>query len=80
MILLTLVKKTMTTFSFTIEDSEVSKLKAVLKAFGAKNLKIEDDDTTYLSSTEANKKALDKSIKQAENGKTVKIALAELWK
>lgn len=70
----------MTTFSFTIEESEVPKLKAVLKAFGAKNLKIQDDDTTYLSSTEANKKALDKSIKQAENDQTVKIAIADLWK
>lgn len=70
----------MTTFSFTIEESEVPKLKAVLKAFGAKNLKIQDDDTTYLSSTEANKKALDKSIKQAENGQTVKVAIADLWK
>ena len=33
----------MATLSFNIEESEVSKVKAILKALGAKNLKVNED-------------------------------------
>ncbi|MES2417484.1 MAG: DUF2683 family protein [Bacteroidota bacterium] len=56
---------------------QLTAIKAVLKALEI-SFKL-DDDTTYLSSTKANKKALDKSIEQAENGQVVKIAIADLW-
>ncbi len=40
----------MTVFTFEIDSSETDKLKAVLKAFGVKKLKIEDE--TKMSKTE----------------------------
>lgn len=61
----------MTTFSFEIEKSEVSKLKAVLKAFGAKKLKIEEEKTE-MSKEEFDSK-IEKSIKQATKGNTHKL-------
>ncbi|MGV3546658.1 MAG: hypothetical protein ACO1N4_06320 [Pedobacter sp.] len=50
----------MTTFSFEIEKSEVAKLKAVLKAFGAKKLKIEEEKT------EMSKEEFEKKLKNAK--------------
>jgi hypothetical protein len=50
----------MTTFSFEIEKSEVAKLKAVLKAFGAKKLKIEEEKT------EMSKEEFEKKLKKAK--------------
>jgi len=38
------------------------------------------DETEYLTSTEANRKSLEESIKQIEEGDVVKIALEDLWK
>ncbi|WP_231490877.1 DUF2683 family protein [Pedobacter sp. Leaf170] len=55
-------------------------VKAILKALDIAFEKGNDDETTYLSKSLANKKALNKSIKQAENGDTVKIAITDLWK
>lgn len=34
----------MTTFSFEIQESEASKMKAVLKAFGVRKLKIKEEN------------------------------------
>lgn len=61
----------MTTFSFEIASSEVSKIKAVLKALGAKNLKVKEDET-QLSKEEFYAK-IDKSMKQAAEGKVHKL-------
>ncbi|RZL30237.1 MAG: hypothetical protein EOO96_18545 [Pedobacter sp.] len=52
----------MTTFSFEIEPSEVSKLKAVLKALGVKKIKIEEDKT------EMSKQEFDEKLKKAKSG------------
>ena len=58
----------MTTFSFEIDSSETSKLKAVLKAFGVKKLKVENPDETKLSKSEFEKK-----LKKAKAGKGTKL-------
>lgn len=63
--------KVMTTFSFEVEQAEVSKLKAVLKALGVKKMKIKEDETK-LSKEEFYAK-IDKSIKQAADGKVHKL-------
>lgn len=51
----------MTTFSFEVEQSEVSKLKAVLKAFGVKKMKIKDDET------EMSKEEFEAKLKRAKS-------------
>jgi hypothetical protein len=56
----------MATFSFETEQSEVSKIKAVLKALRVKKLKIETGETKM--SKEEFFAKIDKSIQQAENG------------
>ncbi|MFA5971706.1 MAG: hypothetical protein WC780_05080 [Lentimicrobiaceae bacterium] len=38
------------------------------------------DDTDYLLSTDENRKSLEKSLKQLEEGKTRSIKTSELWK
>jgi len=55
-------------------------VKAILRALNVAFEKGKDDETAYLGKSSANKKALNKSIKQAENGDTVKIAVSDLWK
>lgn len=52
----------MTTFSFEIEQSEVSKLKAVLKAFGVKKMRIKEDET------EMSKEEFDVKLEKAKSG------------
>ncbi|WAC41116.1 hypothetical protein [Pedobacter sp. SL55] len=61
----------MTTFSFEIEPSEVSKLKAVLKALGVKKIKIQEDKTEM--SKEEFYAKIDKSLKESEEGKIHKL-------
>ncbi|GGE40260.1 hypothetical protein EV200_107266 [Pedobacter psychrotolerans] len=62
------------------DKKQLSAIKAILKALDVTFKKVEQDETSYLSQSIANKRALDESIKQAENGQTVKIAVADLWK
>ena len=62
------------------DKKQLSAIKAILKALDVTFKKVEQDETSYLSQSIANKRALDGSIKQAENGQTVKIAVADLWK
>lgn len=62
------------------DRKQLSAVKAILKALDVAFEKGKDDETVYLGKSSANKKALNKSIKQAENGDTVKIAVADLWK
>jgi len=61
------------------DEAQEKALKAIFEAFSIKYEK-EMDETEYLMSSEANKKALDESIQQINDGKGVKIALEDLWK
>jgi len=62
------------------DRKQLSAVKAILKALNVAFEKGKDDETEYLSKSSANKKALNKSIKQAESGQTVKVTVADLWK
>jgi len=66
-------KKTriMTTFSFEIDSSEVSKVKAILKALGAKKMKVKEDETKM--SKEEFFAKLDHSIEQAKRGEVYEL-------
>jgi len=57
--------------NFTIVDVELSKEEVSL---------VEDAETSYLLSTEANKKHLEESIRQADEGKTQPVDTEKLWK
>jgi hypothetical protein len=60
-------------------DEQERALTVIFEAFNVSYEK-ELDETEYLMSTEANKKALDESIQQLKDGKGIKIALEDLWK
>jgi len=61
------------------DEAQEKALKAIFDAFSIKYEK-ELDETEYLTSTEANRESLDRSIQQAEAGEVVKISLEDLWK
>jgi len=61
------------------DEAQEKALKAIFEAFSIKYEK-ELDETEYLMSSEANKKDLDESIQQINDGKGVKISLEDLWK
>ncbi|MET4081662.1 hypothetical protein ABIB40_001611 [Pedobacter sp. UYP30] len=61
-------------------EEQLVALKAFAKAFKVPFKSEAMDKTAYLSITAANTRALDESIKQIENGQTIKIALEDLWK
>ena len=60
-------------------EEQEKALKVIFEAFSIAYEK-ELDETEYLMATEANKEALDESIKQLDAGAGVKIALENLWK
>ena len=60
-------------------EEQEKALKVIFDAFSIEYEK-ELDETEYLAATNANKTALDESIKQLESGEGVKIALEDLWK
>jgi len=62
------------------DRKQLSAMKAILKALNVAFKKEKDDETGYLSKSSVNKKTLNKSIKQAESGQTVKVTVADLWK
>ena len=66
----------------TIHPKDEAQEKALKTIFDAFSIKYEEelDETEYLMSSEANRKALDESIKQLEEGKGIKISLEDLWK
>jgi hypothetical protein len=68
--------------TFTIHPKNEAQEKALKTIFDAFSIKYEKelDETEYLMSSEANRKALDESIQQLESGKGVKISLEDLWK
>jgi hypothetical protein len=75
----------MTTLTIELPEEETKLFKQFLKKFNGRVVSTKkepekEDETAYLSKSSVNKNALDKSIKQAENGQTVKIASTDLWK
>jgi hypothetical protein len=68
--------------TLTIHPKDAAQEKAIRAIFDAFSIKYEKemDETEYLMSTEANRKNLDESIQQLEDGKGVKITLEDLWK
>ena len=67
--------------TFTIHPKNQAQEKALKTIFDAFNIKYEKelDETEYLMSSEANRKALDESIQQLEEGRGIKISLEDLW-
>ena len=63
--------KDMTTISFEIEQSEISRLSAILKAYGVKKLKIVEDDP------EMTKEDFTKKIERARKSPAKRISAAE---
>lgn len=61
------------------DEAQEKALKAIFDAFEVKYEK-ELDETEYLMSSKANKKALDESIQELEAGKGIKVSLEDLWK
>ncbi len=61
------------------DEAQEKALKAIFDAFSVKYER-ELDETEYLMASEANQKALDKSIQQLDAGEGVKISLEDLWK
>jgi len=70
----------MSTLTIHPKNEEQEKaLKTIFDAFDVKYEK-EMDETEYLMSTEANRKALNESIQELEAGKGIKVSLEDLWK
>ncbi|WP_439585462.1 hypothetical protein [Dyadobacter bucti] len=63
------------------DSEQIATLKAFLKTVGI-NFKTEheQDSTSYLLSNSANRSELLDSIKEADEGKTKKVGLDEIWK
>jgi len=65
-----------------IDESFIKSIKSLFKKSGEVEIAIQPaddkDETSYLMSTEANRKALDKSLKEAKAGKVIKVNLDEL--
>jgi tRNA A37 methylthiotransferase MiaB len=71
-----------TTFHIKAVELDENFLKKLKRMFGKKNISIiveeELDETEYLLSTEANRKMLDKSLKEAKAGKLTKVNIDKL--
>ena len=73
-----------TVFRLTFDELSADFLKGLKSLFKEKNAPItltisdEADETAYLLSTKANRKMLDKSMKEAKSGKLIKIKINEL--
>jgi hypothetical protein len=61
------------------DEAQETALKIIFDGLDV-HYEIELDETEYLRSCKANEIALDKGIKQLEEGDVVKIALDDLWK
>ncbi len=68
--------------TITIYPKNEAQEKALKTIFEAFNIEYEKelDETRYLMINEANEIALDKSIKELEEGKGIKVSLEDLWK
>ncbi len=65
----------MTTFSFKIDSKESKKIKAILKAFGVTDLKIEEDEVPSTKFTEKLKRAR----KAYSQGDVVAVNTKDIW-
>ena len=65
----------MTTFSFKIDSSESKKIKAILKALGVADLKIEEEETPSKNFAEKVKRAR----KAYSDGETVAVNPKNIW-
>jgi predicted RNA-binding protein with RPS1 domain len=65
-----------------IDESFIKSIKSLFKKSDEVEIAIQPaddkDETSYLMSTEANRKALDKSLKEAKAGKVIKVNLDAL--
>ncbi len=65
-----------------IDEAFIKSIKSLFKKSGEVEIAIQPaddkDETSYLLSTEANRKALDKSLKEAKAGKYIKVNLDNL--
>jgi hypothetical protein len=61
------------------DEAEENALKVIFEAFKIQYEK-ELDETEYLSASEANKKELNESIRQINNGEGISMSLNDLWK
>lgn len=65
-----------------IDEAFIKSIKSLFKKSGEVEIAIQPaddkDETSYLLSTEANRKALDKSLKEAKAGKRIKVNLDNL--
>ncbi|MCL6100916.1 MAG: hypothetical protein M1292_00265 [Bacteroidetes bacterium] len=70
-----------TTYHLSANDLSVDFLKSLKSMYKGKTISItvepEMDETEYLLSSEANRKMLLESIKQAENGELVKVDIGK---
>ncbi|WP_439557106.1 DUF2683 family protein [Dyadobacter sp.] len=69
----------METLIIQAESEQIAALKAFFKSVGIQ-FKTEQDTTEYLVSTEANRKELIDSMQEAQEGKTQKVNLDDIWK
>lgn len=71
----------MTYIAHPIDEAQDKAVKAFLDALQVPYEKEpEMDETEYLLSTEANRKALQSAIQSEKEGKGVKISLDDIWK
>jgi hypothetical protein len=58
-----------------IDENFIKKVKAIFKKSKKVSIVVEDepDETAYLLRSEANRKMLEKSIKEADTGKLIKV-------
>lgn len=65
-----------------IDESFIKSIKSLFKKSGEVEIAIQPagdkDDTSYLLSTEKNRKSLEKSLQEAKTGKLIKVKLDEL--
>lgn len=61
------------------DSEQIAALKAFLKTVGI-SFKTETETTEYLLSNSTNKKELLASMQEADQGRTTKVSLDEIWK
>lgn len=65
----------MTTFSFEVDESEATRLRAILKAFGVKKLKVKEDETKMTKEEFTAK--IEEARKEIKEGRSTTIRSTE---
>jgi|GEM_PF-809191 len=68
----------MTTFSFKIDSRESKKIKAILKALGVADLKIQEEEEEKIPSKKFAEK-VKRARKDYSDGKTVAVNTKNIW-